>query len=230
MGGLGRRHPAPLHRCGEERRHSTVNDQPQSPGSPAGSAPVRPPPDPGPEQRKNQATDLESPGFWHHSFETTTQASSEGQRDTLASEARSGLVHRGPRIGHFASGSPALWAGCSILRASFFFTAKQLIFLIDWRRGSGRGKSGGRVRRFCKRHDGSPQTACGHSGTTLPQTPKPQPQPGGEPPVRNKQRAEIWRLSNQCAWRKRPRDRAERERGRLKERGSRERQGAGGRH
>lgn len=55
VGGLGRRHPAPLHRCGEERRHSTVNDQPQSPGSPAGSAPVRPPPDPGPEQRKNQA-------------------------------------------------------------------------------------------------------------------------------------------------------------------------------
>ena len=51
----------------------------------------------------------ESPGARLHSSQITTQASSGGQGGTLASEAHSGLGGRGPRIGRFASRSPARW-------------------------------------------------------------------------------------------------------------------------
>lgn len=165
--------------------------------------PAPPTSTPGPQPR-------ESPGAQQRSSPTTTQANSGGHSGALASEARSGLGRRAPRISHFASGSPARWAGWSILGASFFFTAKQLIFLIDWRRGSGRGESGGvgRERCFCKRHKGSPQTACGRPGTPLPQSlqprpwPEPRPQSGGGLPGRNERIAEVWRQPDQCARRK----------------------------
>lgn len=107
MGRLGWWHPAPLHRCGEERRHSAVNDQLQSPGPPAGSAPARSQPVLGPEHRKSQA-DLpqteESPGSQHHSSQINHQASSDGQNCTLAWEALLGWSAEDPELATLPEG------------------------------------------------------------------------------------------------------------------------------
>lgn len=90
-------------------------------------------------------------------------------------------------------GVPAQWAGCSILGASFFFTAKQLIFLIDWRSGSGRGESGGEGETPSPKTQGFTPDGPRPPRTTLLQPLQPRPRPGGEAPARDARRAAVWR-------------------------------------
>lgn len=82
------------------------------------------------------------------------------------------------------------------LGASFFFTAKQLILLIG---GEGAGgaslRLGGEGETLLQKTRGSPPTACGRPGTTVPPLPEPRspsrsrsPSPGGGLPEGDEQR------------------------------------------
>lgn len=127
-----------------------------------------------------------------------------------------GWAAEDPALATLPRGPPALWAGCSILGASCFLAAKQLIFLIDWRRGSGRGESGGEGETLLQKTPGfTPdglRPPCNHSPPAPPKPGSPGPSPAGSPPVREERRAEVWRQPDQCARRKRDGGRGRRER------------------